>query len=162
MGGVVQHPSALLPCRERQIDSAYTFNIPRFMKASGSLACVFVLGRGNRKLVSVASSRMAYGQLVTESVQDESTALIARGLSRHSAFPGGGVNALHQAAHSGLLAGDALPSSGYRILSDTILQIQHSVRAGVPRLGTPAPFAIKPLVFIPSRCRWRKTECIPA
>ena len=53
-----------------------------------------------------------YGEWVTASARDGSTTLMARGLSRHSAFPEGGVNAIHQAtraaAASGLLKGDDL------------------------------------------------------
>ncbi|MGN0970448.1 MAG: Sapep family Mn(2+)-dependent dipeptidase [Aristaeellaceae bacterium] len=53
-----------------------------------------------------------YGEWVTASAQEGSTMLIARGLSRHSAFPEGGVNAIHQATGaavaSGLLQGDDL------------------------------------------------------
>ena len=51
-----------------------------------------------------------YGEWVTAEVKDGCTVLHAKGLSRHSAFPEGGVNAIHQATraacHSGLLTSE--------------------------------------------------------
>ena len=69
-----------------------------------------------------------YGEWVTASVQDGSTSLAARGLSRHSAFPEGGVNAIHQATGAAAASG---------LLEDSDLQtMQFFTRINDDYLGT--------------------------
>ena len=70
----------------------------------------------------------SYGEWVTASAQSGSTSLSARGLSRHSAFPEGGVNAIHQATGAAVASG---------LLKDGDLQaMQFFTRINDDYLGT--------------------------
>ena len=56
------------------------------------------------------------GEWVTAEAKDGRTALLARGLSRHSAFPEGGVNAIHELTKAALDTG-LLPEGDQKIMA---------------------------------------------